>query len=92
MDDLSRLASLSRSQLTRAFNSSLGISPVQVLARLRVEKLAELLLTTDWTVQRCAEAVGWLDPCYATRIMKRLYRITPSEYRKAARAQTPAGF
>ena len=65
---------------------------MQVLARMRVEKLAELLLTTDWTVQRCADAVGWFDPCYATRIMKRLYGITPSEYRKAARSQTPVGF
>ncbi|MGO3658776.1 MAG: helix-turn-helix domain-containing protein [Micrococcaceae bacterium] len=92
VDDLSRLVNLSSSQLTRLFNSSLGASPMQVLARMRVEKLAELLLTTDWTVQRCADAVGWFDPCYATRIMKRLYGITPSEYRKAARSQTPVGF
>ncbi|WP_087129491.1 helix-turn-helix domain-containing protein [Microbacterium esteraromaticum] len=87
VSDLSRIASLSMSQLTRSFNSSLGSPPMQVLARLRVERLAELLLTTDWTVQRCAEAVGWFDPCYATRIMKRLYGITPSEYRKTARCR-----
>lgn len=90
--NLSRLVNLSTSQLTRAFNSSLGTSPMQVVTRLRIARLAELLMTTDWTVQRCAEAVGWLDPCYATRIMKRIYGITPSEYRKASRSQTPVGF
>lgn len=64
---------------------------MQVLTRMRVERLAELLLTTDWTVQRCAEAVGWIDPCYASRIMKRIYGITPSEYRKTARSRMTAG-
>ena len=77
VDDLSRLVNLSSSQLTRLFNSSLGASPMQVLARMRVEKLAELLLTTDWTVQRCADAVGWFFPCYSTRNMKSHYGITP---------------
>lgn len=84
MSDLSRLVHLSGSQLTRVFDAELGASPMHVLMRLRVERLSELLLMTNWTVQRCAESVGWFDPGYATRIMKRFYGTTPSDYRKAA--------
>lgn len=85
--DLSRRVNLSTSQLTRLFNSAFGISPMRVLTRLRAEKLAELLHTTDWSVQDCAEAVGWPDASHAARIMKHIYGITPTQYRTAARAQ-----
>ncbi|MDN6283268.1 MAG: AraC family transcriptional regulator [Corynebacterium sp.] len=66
--DLARQVNLSTSQLTRLFNSAFAVSPMRVLARLRAERFAELLQMTDWSVQRCAEAVGWPDPSYATRM------------------------
>ncbi|WP_140403516.1 helix-turn-helix transcriptional regulator [Brevibacterium sp. Mu109] len=86
MARLSRQANLSTSQLTRAFNSAYGVSPMRLLARLRVEGLAELLQTTNWTVQECAAAVGWHDADHAAKMMKHIYGITPSEFRKAARS------
>lgn len=83
--DLARQVNLSTSQLTRLFNSAFAVSPMRVLARLRAERFAELLQMTDWSVQRCAGAVGWPDPSYATRIMKRTYGITPTQYRNTER-------
>ncbi|WP_082305237.1 helix-turn-helix transcriptional regulator [Leucobacter japonicus] len=84
ISDLSQLVHLSGSQLTRVLDAELGAPPMQVLMRLRAERLSELLLMTNWTVQRCAESVGWSDPGYASRIMKRFYGTTPNDYRKAA--------
>lgn len=83
--ELSRMVNLSASQLTRLFVASLGLSPIRVLARLRVERLAELLLTTNWTVKRCAKSVGWSDPWHASQAMKRFYGVTPSSYRDKSR-------
>lgn len=86
--DLSGRVNLSASQLTRVFNAAFGVSPMRVLTRLRAEKLAELLHTTDWSVQRCSEAVGWPDASHATRTMKHIYGITPTQYRTAARKRS----
>ncbi|RCS62963.1 AraC family transcriptional regulator [Microbacterium sp. JB110] len=60
---------------------------MRVLTRLRAEKFAELLHMTGWSVQRCSEAVGWPDASHAARMMKRIYGLTPTQYRTAARAR-----
>lgn len=81
---LARHANLSTSQLTRLFNASLGASPVAVIQRLRAERMAELLLNTDMSVTQCAERVGWHDPDYASRLMKRIYGVSARRYRTLA--------
>lgn len=80
--DLSRAANLSHSQLVRLFNAAFGEPPITVLQRLRAERLASLLLTTDWSIQQCATAVGWNDAGYACRMMIRFHGLTPSRYRR----------
>lgn len=80
--DLSRAVSLSHSQLVRLFNAAFGEPPITVLQRLRAEHLASLLLTTNWSVQRCAAAVGWNDAGHASRMMIRFHGLTPSRYRR----------
>lgn len=84
MARLSRQVNLSTSQLTRAFNAVYGASPMGVLTRLRVERFAELLQTTHQSVKDCAAAVGWTDADHAARMMKRMYGVTPTEYRNSA--------
>lgn len=89
--ELSHAVNLSQSQLARLFKAGLGAPPIAVLQRLRVERLAELLRTTDWSVQRCSTAVGWTDASYATRMMRRICGITPTQYRQAARSTRVEG-
>ncbi|MGO1539883.1 MAG: helix-turn-helix domain-containing protein [Leucobacter sp.] len=43
--------------------------------------------STDWNVQRCSEAIGWTDANHATRIMKHIYGVTPTQYRQKAQAR-----
>lgn len=87
VSDLVREVSLSPSQLVRSFNAAFGESPMSMLQRLRTEKFAELLLATDWSVQRCSAEVGWVGSGSASRMMRRFYGITPSQYRRSISPQ-----
>lgn len=80
VDDLAREVALSSSQLGRLFRRQLGISPAAHLCQLRVDKLAELLTTTDCSVGEAAAIVGWRNPTVAARAFKRRYGITPRQY------------
>jgi AraC family transcriptional regulator len=58
---LSRLAEevhLSRSQLVRAFDATVGLSPMACLRYLRVQQMARLLRSTDLSIAEVARAFG----------------------------------
>ncbi|MEB4613774.1 AraC family transcriptional regulator [Leucobacter sp. M11] len=80
--DLSCAVNLSQSQVVRLFNAAFGEPPITVLQRLRAERLASLLLTTDLSVQQCATTVGWKDAGHACRMMIRFHGLTPTRYRR----------
>ena len=52
----------------------------EYLARVRVEKAKELLLT-DMSIQQIMESIGIYNRTTFTRMFRRLEGITPSEYR-----------
>ncbi len=51
------------------------------LQRIRAERLAYLLRTTDTSVTAAAHAVGWHDPGYAARRFRAHWNTTPRAYR-----------
>jgi transcriptional regulator GlxA family with amidase domain len=73
---------LSRSQLVRAFDATVGISPMAYLRLMRVEQMARLLAGSDLAIGALARAVGWTDPNYASRCFHARYRISPTEFRR----------
>lgn len=72
---------LSRSQLVRAFNATVGLSPMAYLRQMRVERMARLLTSTDLSVAEAARAVGWSDQFYASRTFHAHYGVSPRKYR-----------
>ncbi len=82
---LSRLAAdngISESSLSRQFKKETGISFGQYLAKKRCEKAAALLNGTTLQIQEISWHVGYLDNNYFVKVFKKLYGMTPSEYRK----------
>jgi AraC-like DNA-binding protein len=82
LNGLARELSLSPSQLARVFRADTGTSPMAYLQRIRIERLAYLLRSTELTVAAAAHAVGWGDSSYAARRFRRYWNITPTEYRR----------
>lgn len=72
---------LSRSQLFRCFAATVEMSPMAYLRKMRVERMAHLLASTDLSVAEVARAVGWTDPSYAARCFHAAYGISPTGYR-----------
>lgn len=73
---------LSRSQLVRAFDATVGMSPMAYLCHTRVERMARLLASTDLSIAEAARAVGWTDPNYASRCFHAEYGLSPTEFQR----------
>lgn len=82
LEDLAAHVCLSRSQLSRVFVDSFGVSPLVYLSILRVQEMARLIRETDLLIAAVTERVGW---CYhsgcATRAFRRYMGVTPIHYR-----------
>ena len=80
--DLQQLINCSESVLIRSFNQVVGISPMQFLINHRIQKAAEMLLSTDLKSCDIAILCGFHDFSYFTKIFKRTMGITPIKYRE----------
>lgn len=87
-EELARAVSLSTSQLNRVFRVHTGLSPAAYLTRLRVDRMAELLMSTDLGVSEVAREVGWMNATVASRCFKRRYGASPREFAAFSRRQT----
>lgn len=77
--------SVSTSYFSTMFKNHTGVTFVEFLTRLRMNKARELLATTDKKNYEVAAAVGYDDPGYFRSIFKKTTGKSPSEYRKQMR-------
>lgn len=73
---------LSSSYLCRIFKEETGLSMNTYINNLRMSKAGELLSDKDSYIKEVAISVGFEDQLYFSRLFKRYYGVTPSEYRK----------
>lgn len=57
-------------------------SPSQYLMRLKLNKAANLLLTTDLAIKEVALKIGFDDPYHFSRNFKKVHGHSPNDYRK----------
>lgn len=79
----------SRSVLERRFREHLGRSPQAELRAVQLRRVQQLLVETDWTLARIAEAAGIEHPEYLNVLFKRQTAQTPGEFREVHRAEKP---
>lgn len=80
--DLARAAGLSPGALNRLFKHQVGQTLHAYLRTKRIEKACLLLEFTDDTIDQIAEATGFCDRYYFSRIFKRTQDISPAAFRK----------
>lgn len=82
---------LSRSQIVRAFDATVGTSPMAYLRKMRVERMARLLASTDLSVAEIARSVGWRNQFHASRCFHAQYGISPTALRRLLAKQQAEG-
>jgi AraC-like DNA-binding protein len=81
-EKLAQTVGVSPAHLQKLFKVETGISPVQFIKQLRLEKAREFLETTFSRVQQIGFEVGITDQSYFNREFKKKYGITPYQYRE----------
>ncbi|WP_406638780.1 AraC family transcriptional regulator [Amycolatopsis sp. WGS_07] len=79
--ELAAEAGVSRAALTRRFTTQVGEPPMAYLTGWRISVAAELLRTTEYTVDTIARKVGYANAFALSVAFKRRRGIRPSEHR-----------
>lgn len=82
VDEVAEAVNLSLRQLQRKFKRTVGISIVEQIRKVRMQKAADLLVSTDLPIYLIAEKVGYLSPKNIARSFRKETGITMMEYRK----------
>lgn len=88
--ETAELASVSPSHFQRRFSAELGESPTQYQRRLRLERGAALLLSTDARIIDIAVVTGFESHEAFTRAFGRHFGSTPTSYRSGSPRHAPA--
>ncbi len=81
LGDLARAAGVSKTHLTRVFQSTLGVSPVEALRHLRLDRAVTLLARTNLPIQQVAEATGFPNPFHFSKVFRAVYGTSPRAFR-----------
>ena len=90
LEALAERSGFSAQHLNRTFQRVLGVTPLKYLARLRLQRAAELLRDGRLTVAAVGARVGFDDPYYFSRQFSAHFEMSPSEYAARARSESPS--
>jgi AraC-like DNA-binding protein len=85
-DTLSKKASMSTSSFIRLFKNEYGKPPQTCLQNIRLDQSALLLQQSNLTLEAIAEACGFCDRNYMSKLFKRRFSIGPASYRIQGRS------
>ena len=77
---LASLVNLERSYLSRLFKKEAGVNIFQYLADIRLKEAQRLLTQGGMSIREVAFKVGIEDPFYFTRMFKKQYGMSPTDY------------
>jgi AraC family transcriptional regulator of arabinose operon len=85
LDDVADAVGLSTSRLAHLFRAEAGQTPQRYLETRRMQRAAELLVRTSFSIKQIAAAVGFESPFYFSLRFKAWTRQSPTAFREADR-------
>ncbi len=77
---------LSRRAFEMRFRDAIGRPPHEEIRRVQIERVKELLLNSDYKLERIAEMTGFSTAQYLAGLFHRVSGMTPGSWRRSARA------
>lgn len=81
LDDLSEKFFLSKPYLSKYIREKSGMTFGDILKKIRMKKARAMLKGSSATVESIAESVGYQNVEHFNRVFKKMYNITPVQYR-----------
>lgn len=81
MDELASAQDMCTGYYSKMFTKYLGVPPSEYLTRLRLQNAGILLVQSNMSIAEIASSVGYSDPLYFSRIFKKHYFMSPTDYR-----------
>ena len=78
------------SGFTKKFHSLTGLAPSEYILSLRLQKVTDMLYTSEQSLEELARDCGFYDANYLVKAFKRKYGITPGKFRNKYRHAPPA--
>lgn len=82
--NLAENLNVSLRQLQRQFKEETNATPTDFIRKIKLEEAAKRLVVGNHTIAEIAYSVGFSDPAYFSRIFKKYFDKTPSEFQENA--------
>ncbi|MBQ8297820.1 MAG: helix-turn-helix domain-containing protein [Ruminococcus sp.] len=83
IEDYAKSRHMSACWFIRSFRQILKVTPMQYILSLRMANAQSLLENTEYNITEIAEAVGYDNPLYFSRLFRKHVGVSPSAYRKS---------
>jgi transcriptional regulator GlxA family with amidase domain len=77
-----RLSEIAERSFMRRFKQATGMSPLDYVQTLRLEEAKHMLEAGSESIEAIANAVGYEDAAFFTRLFRRKVNLTPAQYRR----------
>ena len=81
VEELVSTVAMSRTIFFKKIKSLTGLAPIEFIRDVRIQKAAQLIVTTQSPIKEIVYMVGMSDPKYFSKCFKKKYGLSPTEYK-----------
>lgn len=83
LNDIAAVSGYSRYYFLKQFQNELHMTPIQYLTKIRVQKAADLLLATTYSVNEIAVKVGYANANYFNKVFRKAVGMSAGKFRRS---------